>query len=325
MKKRYPIDARPHIDPRGGMVDCMEISRTISSTTTPQELVAIIEEKTQGHFDVDCPGRIGWTLLMAAAMRNNLPLVKWLVDEKGANVNYANQITSPLPLACFTLNVEMVKYLLAKDASPHFYLLRDFPNTQHLRIMQYAINTEDMAHRVKVIQEDGSIEHHHLCESLQFPLDEEGNGKRTQEVRSINYTKNFHNPLFCTLAGQSRNPLGNLKLLDVEHLTREEILENQGQTTEQSKAIVALLLDAGCDKGQFAEFDCVKELVEKRVKTKALLLFGIYRDPHSTLAIFKNLGKGVSSPLRRLVESVTYYEGNPLPESDQVSSGCTIL
>lgn len=60
---------------------------------------------------------LGWTPVLAASARAQLPMLKYLV-EKGGNVNYRHPITqlTPLMYAVLENNLEMAEYLLQKGA-----------------------------------------------------------------------------------------------------------------------------------------------------------------------------------------------------------------
>lgn len=69
-----------------------------------------------GGLAVNSPGRIRWTLAMVAAREGELEVLKWLIDEQGANADEVNANNfSPLHLAASEGHVETVKYLLTKE------------------------------------------------------------------------------------------------------------------------------------------------------------------------------------------------------------------
>jgi ankyrin repeat protein len=69
---------------------------------------------------------LGWTPVLAAAAKAQLPMVKYLV-EKGGDLNYRHAITklTPLMYAVLENNLEMAEYLLQKGADPHMNMKGD--------------------------------------------------------------------------------------------------------------------------------------------------------------------------------------------------------
>lgn len=78
-----------------------------------------------GSMKVNDP-YLGWTPVLAAAAKAQLPMVKYLV-EKGADLNYRHPITklTPLMYAVLENNLAMAEYLLQKGADPNMKLKGD--------------------------------------------------------------------------------------------------------------------------------------------------------------------------------------------------------
>jgi ankyrin repeat protein len=67
-----------------------------------------------------------WSYLQVAANKNQMAIVKLMV-ERGADVNYKHPITkmTPVALAAYNGNKDMVQYLISKGADPNIKLRGD--------------------------------------------------------------------------------------------------------------------------------------------------------------------------------------------------------
>jgi len=311
-KSIEPIDAKLHSYPFGDRARCKTLCAQIHKDTTPPQLEELIKSLEDDNFAIDCPDEEGWTLLLAAIRANNFPLVQWLVEHQGANVNYGNDFTAPLAAACFTRNLAMVQFLLAHGASVHYFLRRTnsiIESEGAIEILQIPIErrigNDPHANKRKTV-----IAYHKPLVLQALKVDMAGDRQRTIKRESFNYARYYHDPLHAIAVSLSVfNPLQNLQI----HLCPEHKFNwvhqtnNQSRNTANSKIAIGLLLDAGCSKHRYRNTDCVREVVEQRFKTKLLILCSIYKDQDSPFARFRMFPKQ-SDPIKNLVNSATYAQ-----------------
>jgi len=79
----------------------------------------IIKYLVQNGADVNAQTDAGWTALHYAALRNDLDIMQWMIEERNAEVNTRDlDGTTALLLAARENHFDMVKYLLQKGADP---------------------------------------------------------------------------------------------------------------------------------------------------------------------------------------------------------------
>lgn len=98
-----------------------EILRLFNSGATPEELDAFVAAH-HPTFNYSAQGRLDITLLHIAIIKGDCNMIRFLVEEKNADIQRACvQLGSPLAAACLVNNSDAFDLLLALGADPTYY------------------------------------------------------------------------------------------------------------------------------------------------------------------------------------------------------------